>query len=70
MFDVYDEFEKEQGNQKKKTFLGFFEIILLNTEKFKYYVTELLWLSHYPLKFLKMDLQKIQDIQTHHNKSF
>lgn len=69
MFDVYDEFEKEQGN-KKKTFLGFFEIILLNTEKFKYYVTELLWLSHYPLKFLKIDLQKIQDIQTHHNKSF
>lgn len=69
MFDVYDEFEKEQGNQKK-TFLGFFEIILLNTEKFKYYVTELLWLSHYPLKFLKIDLQKIQDIQTHHNKSF
>lgn len=41
MFDVYDEFEKEQGN-KKQTFWGFFEIILLNTEKFKYYVTELL----------------------------
>lgn len=34
--------KKNKEINKKKTFLGFFEIILLNTEKFKYYVTELL----------------------------